>query len=58
MNELSPITFVSIHRTEHSNLLSNSSIFETRYATANLERLNDVADALEVSVRSEIEFAH
>jgi ribosome-binding protein aMBF1 (putative translation factor) len=29
----------------------------TRYATANLERLNAVADALEVSVKTEVAFA-
>ena len=30
----------------------------TRYATANLKRLNAVADALEVSVTSNVAFAH
>jgi transcriptional regulator with XRE-family HTH domain len=29
----------------------------TRYATANLERLNAVADALEISVKTEVAFA-
>jgi transcriptional regulator with XRE-family HTH domain len=28
-----------------------------RYATANLERLNAVADALEISVKTEVAFA-